>query len=141
MLMQSLKEGVLSAILLLLAASGQSAQTTSSTEDPLLLSSHRPCGSQNQHFCLNGGTCIYPQDTTKPFCICTSGFSGNRCHYDRKVDTMFSQSHIAAEHLISLSCGAALLIFILLFITYCVVRTRCRKSEKQMESAPTEVTV
>ncbi|XP_049618750.1 epigen [Syngnathus scovelli] len=149
MLTQSLKEGVLSALLLLLAVSGQSAQSTrnptrlqkNSTEDPLLLSPQKPCGSQDQKFCLNGGTCIYPQDTSKPFCICTSGFSGNRCHYDREVDTMFSRCHRAVEHLISLSCGAAIVVFILVFIAYCVIRRRYTKSTKQMESAPCEVTV
>ncbi|XP_061623480.1 epigen [Phyllopteryx taeniolatus] len=149
MLAQSLKKGVLSAFLLLLAASGQSAQTTTNPTqlenitiaDPLLMSSHRPCGSQDQQFCLNGGTCVYPQDNTEPFCICKSGFSGNRCHYDGEVNSVFCRSDHFIEHLIAISCVAAIFIFILVFIISCIVRKRCIKSAKQIKSVPCEVTV
>ncbi|XP_061672031.1 epigen-like [Syngnathoides biaculeatus] len=148
MFAQSLKQGVLSAFLLLLAASGHSAETTNmtrlengSSSDPLLLSSHRPCGSRDQHFCLNGGTCVYPQDNTEPFCICAAGFSGNRCHYDGEVDSMFCQTPLIMEHLISIICGTAVVAFVLVFIGFCVVRKRCVKSAKQIESVPSEVTV
>nr|XP_061838114.1 epigen-like [Nerophis lumbriciformis] len=145
--------GVLLAILLLLAARGLSAQQTTadpflsdsspntllekgSMVDPVLLGAHRPCESADRHFCLNGGTCLYPQDHTKPFCICPTGSSGNRCHLQS-----FSRGyHLAVEHLIGVSCGAAFLVFSLSFLVCCVVRRRRTKS-KQIQSKPSDITV
>ncbi|XP_054630170.1 pro-neuregulin-2, membrane-bound isoform-like [Dunckerocampus dactyliophorus] len=159
MIKQSLKMGFLSAILLL-AASELSAQETTTDpalsnsspttrlengnmEDFRLLGSHRPCGGTDQHYCLNGGTCIYPQDNTEPFCICPAGFSRNRCHFDHELETLLSRYryHLAAEHLIAISCAAAILIFSLAFLICCIVRKRCVKSTKLMESNPSEITV
>nr|XP_061803871.1 pro-neuregulin-4, membrane-bound isoform-like [Nerophis lumbriciformis] len=139
MFMQSLKEGILSAIFLLLAASGQSAQTISSTAYPLI-SSQRPCGSQDQHFCFNGGTCFYPQDNNKPFCICTSGFSGNRCH-DVDMDSVFHIPHLVVEQLIAITCGTAIFVFFLVVAIYCIVSKRLKKKAKLITAAPCEVTV
>ncbi|XP_077570354.1 epigen-like [Stigmatopora nigra] len=148
MFTHSLKKGVLSAVFLLLVApSGQSAQTTisftplqsSNTAGPLL-SEERPCGSSDQHFCLNDGTCIYPQDSTKPSCICPSGFSGNRCH-DLDVDSVFYVPHMTVEHLISVTCGAAIFVFFLVISIYCIVLKRFKKKDKKITSATCEVTV
>ncbi|XP_057688955.1 pro-neuregulin-4, membrane-bound isoform-like isoform X2 [Corythoichthys intestinalis] len=147
MFMQSLKEGILSAIFLLLAASGQSAQTirnftpleNGSTAYPLI-SSQRPCGSQDQHFCFNGGTCFYPQDNNKPFCICTSGFSGNRCH-DVDMDSVFHIPHLVVEQLIAITCGTAIFVFFLVVAIYCIVSKRLKKKAKLITAAPCEVTV
>nr|XP_057927745.1 epigen [Doryrhamphus excisus] len=160
MIMQNLHMGILSAILLLMAASRLSAQepTTDPTlsnsslttqlensnmEDPRLLGSHRPCGSTDQHYCLNGGTCIYPQDNTKAFCICPAGFSGNRCQFDRELESLLScyGYRLSTEHLIAISCAAAILVFSLAFLIYCIVRKRCMTSTKLVESSPSEITV
>uniref|UniRef100_A0A3Q3ICS1 EGF-like domain-containing protein n=1 Tax=Monopterus albus TaxID=43700 RepID=A0A3Q3ICS1_MONAL len=116
------------ALLLLLTTAGQSTALTHSpqtTETPLLsnvfmdsalvMHSHRPCRSEHENYCENGGECMYPQDNDKPFCICTSSYSGPRC--------LFFNGHTRSlpeiEQLIGISIGVVMLIFLLAIAIYC----------------------
>lgn len=40
-----------------------------SVEEPQVQRVHRSCESEHANFCQNGGKCIYPQDSEKPFCM------------------------------------------------------------------------
>ncbi|XP_044053898.1 epigen [Siniperca chuatsi] len=156
-----LEKALLSAltVLLLLTTAGQSAvlgdnlQTTaapalsnlplstqlnnSSMEEPQVLRSHRSCGSEHENYCENGGECMYPQDNDKPFCICTSSYSGPRC--------LFFSDHTRTlpelEELIGISFGVVMLFFVLAIIIYCFAYKRCIKSAPLMKSAPSESSV
>nr|XP_020449310.1 epigen-like [Monopterus albus] len=147
------------ALLLLLTTAGQSTALTHSpqtTETPLLsnvllttqlnnssmdsalvMHSHRPCRSEHENYCENGGECMYPQDNDKPFCICTSSYSGPRC--------LFFNGHTRSlpeiEQLIGISIGVVMLIFLLAIAIYCFAHQRCIKSAPLIKSAPSEMFV
>ncbi|XP_036955103.1 epigen [Acanthopagrus latus] len=157
-----LENALLSAVavlLLLLTPPGQSAtlsdelQTTaaptlsgtapttqpnnSSMEEPLVLRSHKPCGSEHANWCENGGTCMFPQDSDKPSCICTSSYTGHRCMFVSDLTHTLPES----EQLIAISCGVAMLISVLAVIIYCCACKRCKKSAPLIKSAPSESSV
>ncbi|XP_023261833.1 epigen [Seriola lalandi dorsalis] len=147
------------AVLLLLTTAGQSAvvtdnlQTTatpllsnaslttelnnSSMDEPLVLRSHRSCGSEHENYCENGGECMYPQDSDKPFCICTSSYSGTRCLFFS--DHTYSLPEL--EQLIGISFGVVMLIIILAIMIYCFAQRRCIKSPPLIKSAPSKTSV
>uniref|UniRef100_A0A3B4WL32 Epithelial mitogen homolog (mouse) n=1 Tax=Seriola lalandi dorsalis TaxID=1841481 RepID=A0A3B4WL32_SERLL len=131
------------AVLLLLTTAGQSAVVTDNlqtTATPLLsnaslttelnnskclqwsllLRSHRSCGSEHENYCENGGECMYPQDSDKPFCICTSSYSGTRCLFFS--DHTYSLPEL--EQLIGISFGVVMLIIILAIMIYCFAQRR-----------------
>ncbi|KAM8760049.1 epigen-like [Acanthopagrus schlegelii] len=118
-----------------------SAPTTqpdnSSMEEPLVLRSHKPCGSEHVNWCENGGTCMFPQDSDKPSCICTSSYTGHRCMFVSDLTHTLPES----EQLIAISCGVAMLISVLAVIIYCCACKRCKKSAPLIKSAPSESSV
>ncbi|XP_041644388.1 epigen [Cheilinus undulatus] len=147
------------AVLLLLTSAGQSAvlsdilQTTetpslpdmtvtteinnSSVEGPRVLRSHRSCGSEHENYCENGGQCMYPQDSDKPFCICTSSYSGTRCLFF--ADNTRTKPEL--EQLIGIIFGVVMLIIALAILFYCFAYKRCVKSAPLIKSAPSESSV
>ncbi|XP_070690531.1 epigen-like [Pempheris klunzingeri] len=147
------------AVMLLLTTAGQSAmltddlQTTAapalsnsssptqlsngSMEEPRVLRSHRSCGSELENYCENGGECMYPQDSDKYFCICTSSYSGERCHFFSDPTRTLPE----IEQLIGISFGIVMLIFAFAFFIYCFAYNRCRKSAQLIKSAPFDSSV
>ncbi|XP_045891913.1 epigen [Micropterus dolomieu] len=108
-----------------------------SMEEPMVLRSHRSCGSEHVNYCENGGECMYPQDNDQPFCICKSSYSGHRCLF-------FSErSHTLPEleQLIGIIFGVVILFFVLAIIIYCFASKRCKKSVPLIKSAPSELSV
>ncbi|XP_073321622.1 epigen [Pagrus major] len=106
-------------------------------EEPLVLRSHRSCGSEYANWCENGGTCMFPQDSDKPSCICTSSYGGNRCMFF--TDHTYSLPEV--EQLIAIIFGVAMLISVLIIIIYCCAYKRCKKSAQLIKSAPSESSV
>ncbi|KAA8592628.1 epigen isoform X2 [Etheostoma spectabile] len=141
------------AALLLLTAAGQSAilphelQTTappallnsslltqrnSSMGKPRVLGLHRPCRSEDETYCENGGECMYPQDSDKPSCTCTSSYSGPRClFFNDRTHTLPE-----LEQLIAIIFGVAMLIIVLAVIIFCLACNRCIKSAPPVKAAP-----
>ncbi|XP_040012041.1 epigen [Xiphias gladius] len=109
----------------------------SSAEEPRVLHLHRSCGSEHEKYCENGGECMYPQDSDKPFCICTSSYSGPRCLFINEP----TRSRPELEQLIGISFGVVMLIFTLAIIIYCFAYKRCIKSAPLIKSAPSETSV
>ncbi|XP_008286353.1 epigen [Stegastes partitus] len=153
-----LERGLL-AVMLLLTTAGQCAvltnslQTTttpppsdsplttqlsnSTMEEPRVLHLHTPCGDGYESFCGNGGTCIFPQDSKKPSCICTSSYSGQRCMFFTEPMRTLPE----LEQLIGISFGVIMLVVLLGVLLYCCVRKRCMKSAPLIKSAPSEISV
>ncbi|XP_034728664.1 epigen isoform X1 [Etheostoma cragini] len=142
------------AALLLLTAAGQSAilpdelQTTatpallnsslltqlniSSMGKPRLLGLHRACRSEHEKYCENGGECMYPQDSDKPSCICTSSYTGPRClFFNDRTHTLPE-----LEQLIAIIFGVAMLIIVLAIIIFCLAYNRCIKLAPLIKAAP-----
>ncbi|KAK2837890.1 hypothetical protein Q5P01_015102 [Channa striata] len=109
----------------------------SSREEPLVLRLHRPCRSEHENFCENGGKCMYPQDSDRPSCICTSSYSGPRCLFLLEP----AQSGPELEKLIGISLGVAILVIGIAVIIYCFAWRRCMKSAPLIKSAPSEISV
>ncbi|XP_068166702.1 epigen-like [Antennarius striatus] len=147
-------ENLLSAVLLLTAAGlsptlADNLQTTAAPEShfntsqtvsrnvekPVVLRSHTTCGSEHANYCENGGQCMYPQDSDKPFCICTSSYSGARCHFFSISET---RSPAELEKLIAIGFGVVMFLFFLAFMIYCFANKRCTKSTLLIKSAPSE---
>ncbi|KAG7221379.1 hypothetical protein INR49_017255 [Caranx melampygus] len=139
------------AVLVLLTTVGQSAvisdnlQTTetpsptaeadnATMEGPRVLRSHRSCGSEHENYCENGGECMYPQDSDKPFCICTSSYSGTRCHFFSDHTRTLPE----LEQLIGIIFGVFMLIFFFAIMIYCFARKKCLKSPPLIKYAPSE---
>ncbi|XP_034397597.1 epigen [Cyclopterus lumpus] len=147
------------AALLLLTTTGQSAMSTNSLptaatpalsapslttqlgngsmEEPQVLPSHRSCRSEHEHFCDNGGECMYPQDSDEPACICKSSYSGRRCLFLN--DRAYTLPEL--EQLIGITFGVAVLIIVLAFISYCLAYRRCIKSAPFKKLALSESSV
>ncbi|XP_047448236.1 epigen-like [Mugil cephalus] len=142
------------AVLLLLATVGQSAEVTTelqatatppptvspmnnTTEQPRVLHLHKPCGSEHETFCANGGTCVYPQDNEKPFCICTSSFVGPRCMLTSEQTMVLPEF----EKMIAVILAVVMLLLILAIVIYCLAYRRCVKSAPLIKSAPSEISV
>ncbi|XP_070760561.1 epigen-like [Enoplosus armatus] len=121
-----------------LSNSSLTTQLSNSTmEEPRVLRSHSSCGSEHENYCENGGECMYPQDNDQPFCICTSRYSGLRCHFF--IDP--SRTLPELEQLIAISFGVLMLFFVLAIIIYCFVYKKCIKSTPLIKSAPSESSV
>ncbi|XP_037339478.2 epigen [Pungitius pungitius] len=137
------------AALLLLTTTGQSAMqttgspdpltsrlttqlTNSSTEEPRVLLSYRPCRTEHLDFCKNGGKCMYHQDIEKPLCNCPSSYSGERCMF------IEGRTYTAPEweQLIGIGFGVAVLILVLAFIIYCLASKRCIKFAPFKQTSP-----
>ncbi|KAG7489840.1 epigen-like [Solea senegalensis] len=145
------------AVLLLLTTTGQSAtvtdnlQTTASpltslttqlnnsdTEEPQVLSIHRSCEDEHEGYCENGGQCMYPQDSEKPSCICTSSYHGPRCLFLIEP----TQSRPELEKVIGITFGVLMLILILAIVMYCFAYRKCIKSSAPLiKAAPSETSV
>ncbi|XP_020499572.3 epigen [Labrus bergylta] len=108
-----------------------------SMEEPRVLHSHKPCGSEDENYCENGGKCMFPQDSEKPFCICTSSYSGPRCLFF--LDN--SRSLADLEGLMGIIFGVLMLIIFLAILFYCFAYKRCIKSAPLIKSAPSESSV
>ncbi|RVE67976.1 hypothetical protein OJAV_G00087060 [Oryzias javanicus] len=104
----------------------------SSSVEPKVSSSHRPCDSKDETFCGNGGQCIYPQDSQKPACICKASFQGPRCMYPHDA---VGHSAPELEKVIAIVCGVTMIIFTLMLVVYCCVRKSCTKSTPLLKSA------
>ncbi|XP_024131681.1 protransforming growth factor alpha [Oryzias melastigma] len=112
--------------------SSLSPQTeNSSSVEPEVSISHRPCHSKDEGFCGNGGQCIYPQDSQRPACICKASFAGQRCMYPIGSG---GRSEPELEKVIAIVCGVAMIIFTLMLVVYCCVRKRCTKSTPLLKS-------
>ncbi|KAM9859035.1 epigen [Aulostomus maculatus] len=151
-----LKMGISFLILLLLATSGQSAQTTtppavpdssptallndSSVEEPVVLRLHSSCRSEHENYCGNGGQCMYPQDSEKPSCICPPSFNGPRCLFVIEITGVVSEAPLAAEQLITIIFGVLIVLFILAVMGCCIFK-RCKKSTQLKKSEPCEMSV
>ncbi|XP_029686081.1 epigen-like [Takifugu rubripes] len=116
------------------APGGSNATLTGnySVEGAKVVHPYAPCGSDYAHYCGNGGQCIFPQDTDKPSCICTSSFKGERC--------LFFSDHSRAlpelEQLVAISVGLAMVVVTLVVVVCCVLRKRCVKSALLVKLAP-----
>ncbi|KAM7018337.1 epigen-like [Tautogolabrus adspersus] len=122
------------------ALSNSSLTTTinnSSMEEPRVLRSHKSCGSEHENYCENGGECMFPQDSEKPFCICTSSYSGPRCLFF--LDN--SRSVVDLEGLVGFIFGVLMLITVLAILFFCFAYKRCIKSAPLIKSAPSESSV
>ncbi|XP_033946965.1 epigen [Pseudochaenichthys georgianus] len=110
---------------------------SSMEKPPVSHSSQRPCQSQDENYCANGGVCMLPQDSDKPSCICKFSYTGQRCLF------VISPSHTLPEleKVIAISFGAILIIFVLAIIFCCFAHKRCRKSAPLLKSAPSESSV
>ncbi|XP_069563990.1 epigen [Brachyistius frenatus] len=142
------------AVQLLLTTAGQSAAVTSETtplsnasldttqlgnggeEEPRVLHSHRSCGGEHDDYCGNDGKCMYPQDSDKPFCICTSSYGGPRCLL---IQPALSLPEV--ERVIGITAGVFMLILLLAIITYCCACKRGTKSAPLIKSAPSATSV
>ncbi|XP_029296628.1 epigen isoform X2 [Cottoperca gobio] len=111
--------------------------SNSSMEKPRVLHSHGPCSSEHETYCENGGECMYPQDSDKPSCICTSSYIGPRCLFFNDRTRTLPE----LEQLIAISFGVAMLIFVLAIVIYCFVNKMCKKSTPLIKSAPSESSV
>ncbi|KAM7415856.1 hypothetical protein PAMA_018088 [Pampus argenteus] len=148
-----LEKAILAAVaVLLFSTAGQCAQLTtpalansflntqlndSSDEEPRVLRLHRSCTSEHDNYCSNGGKCMYPQDSDKPSCICTSSYSGPRCMFYSEP----SRSLPELEQLIAIGFGVAIIIIILAIILYCFAYKRCIKSASLIKPTPSETSV
>ncbi|CAN9512991.1 unnamed protein product [Ophioblennius macclurei] len=108
----------------------------SSLDGPKVQRSHISCGSAHDSFCANGGKCIYPQDSEKPFCICTSSYGGARC-----MLFMDSARSMPEGDVIGIAVGILMLVGILAITIYCCVSRRCAKSTPLIKPAPSETSV
>ncbi|XP_010788821.1 epigen [Notothenia coriiceps] len=109
----------------------------SSMEKPPVSHSQRPCQSQDENYCANGGECMLPQDSDKPACICKFSYSGPRCLFLTSPTYTLPE----LEKVIGVSFGAILIIFVLAIIFYCFARKRCRKSAPLLKSAASQSSV
>ncbi|XP_028270277.1 epigen [Parambassis ranga] len=139
------------AVLLLLTQTGQSVLLTtaapnatlttqlsnSSVAEPQVQRVHRSCESEHENFCQNGGKCIYPQDSEKPFCICAASYSGQRCMFF----TESTRTQPEWEELIGISFGVIMVIILLAILIYCCAYKRCKKSAPLIKSVPSETSV
>ncbi|CAJ1069239.1 epigen [Xyrichtys novacula] len=111
--------------------------SNSTMEGPRVLRLHRSCGDEHANFCENGGECMFPQDSDKPFCICPSTHSGTRCLFFSDN----SRSLPELEQLIGISFGVLMLLIVLGIIFYFCAYKRCIKSAPLIKSAPSETSV
>ncbi|XP_042278114.1 epigen-like [Thunnus maccoyii] len=111
--------------------------SNSSVEGPRVLRTHRSCGSEHENYCENDGKCMYPQDSDKPFCICTSLYSGTRCMFYNQA----SRKPLELEQLIGITFGVVIVVIILAIIICCFVNKRCVKSAPLMKSVPSQMSV
>lgn len=96
-----------------------------------------PCGEENKNFCLNGGKCIYPQDSNKPSCICSTLHDGIRC----ENPIGFTYKPLGAEKVIAIIFGLIMVFIILGLAVCCFVRKRCVKSAPLIKAAASETSV
>ncbi|KAK7934394.1 hypothetical protein WMY93_005290 [Mugilogobius chulae] len=94
--------------------------------------SHRSCGSDNMHFCANGGRCIYYQNTDEPSCHCQFPYEGDRC----LSISSHSYKESESEQLIGIIIGVFMVIFALAIIVYCCCVKRCVNSAPLKISSP-----
>ncbi|KAM9391975.1 epigen-like [Pholidichthys leucotaenia] len=113
--------------------------SNSSVELPKVLRSHRPCGSEHDTYCSNGGMCMFPQDSDKPSCICKAFYSGRRCMI--YADDTGSSTSPQLEKLIGIIIGVLMVIVVLAVLFYCFAYKRCIKSAPLIKSAPSESSV
>ncbi|XP_037632949.1 epigen [Sebastes umbrosus] len=119
----------------LLNSSVTTQLNNSSMEEPrVLLSQQKPCRSEHENYCANGGTCMYPQDNDKPFCICTSMYAGERCLFIVAPTSHGPQ----IEFLIAFWFGVAMLFIFLVMIFSCCAYKIFKKSAKLIKSAPSQ---
>ncbi|XP_056889035.1 epigen-like [Takifugu flavidus] len=118
------------------APGGSNATLTGnySVEGAKVVHPYTPCGSDYAHYCGNGGQCIFPQDTDKPSCICTSSFKGKRCLL--AVFSDHSRALPELEQLVAICIGLAMVVVTLVVVACCVLRKRCMKSALLVKLAP-----
>ncbi|XP_054895407.1 epigen [Poeciliopsis prolifica] len=118
--------------------SSLTVQTVNSTMNQSKIHlSVRPCGDENEKFCLNNGTCIYPQDTRRPSCICMPSHSGPRC----EIFTDFTYQPSTVDKVIPIFFGCVMIAIILGLVFCCVIKRRCIKSAPLIKAAASETSV
>ncbi|CAI5649670.1 epigen [Oreochromis aureus] len=146
-------------VLLLLAAAGHSAvvndnlQTkatplsnsslttqfsNSGMELPQVLPLHKPCRSEHASYCVNGGKCMYPQDSDKPSCICAPSYSGPRCML---AEPTRGVTMLDVEQVIGIVLGVFILIIFLGIAFYLFVYKRCTESTVPIKYVPAKTSV
>jgi hypothetical protein len=93
-----------------------------------------------QDLCHNGGTC-YLNINDQPFCVCTSGFSGEQCDFIAKqVDTSQSSASSNIALIVGLSVGGAILLLVVGgLIFYCFIYPRMRGRPMKYERAASDI--
>ncbi|XP_014856243.1 PREDICTED: epigen-like [Poecilia mexicana] len=120
--------------------SSLTAQTVNSTTDHSKVQhSVRPCGAENQKYCLNDGKCIYPQDSLKPSCICMPSHSGPRCEIF--IVTGLTYQPLTMDKIIPIFFGCVMISIILGLVVCCFIKRRCIKSAPLIKAAASETSV
>ncbi|XP_014911653.1 epigen-like [Poecilia latipinna] len=120
--------------------SSLTAQTVNSTTDQSKVQhSVRPCGAENQKYCLNDGKCIYPQDSLKPSCICMPSHSGPRCEIFIFTDLTYRP--LTMDKIIPIFFGCVMISIILGLVVCCFIKRRCIKSAPLIKAAASETSV
>uniref|UniRef100_A0A8C5H1B0 Epigen-like n=1 Tax=Gouania willdenowi TaxID=441366 RepID=A0A8C5H1B0_GOUWI len=115
-------------------------QTSDNTTGQLrTLHSNRSCREEHKYFCANGAICRYPQDSEKPFCICTSLYQGLRCMVP--VIPHSSRTLPESQQVIAISIGIIIFLILLAIGIYICVSKKCVKSSPLIKSAPSETSV
>ncbi|MEQ2207015.1 hypothetical protein XENOCAPTIV_005984 [Xenoophorus captivus] len=109
----------------------------SSIGQPKVLLLVRPCGGENAQYCLNDGKCMHPQDSNRPFCICTPSHSGPRCQIF--TDLIYIPSGV--EKVIAIIFGVIMVLIVLALTICCFVKRRCVKSAPLIKAAASDTSV
>ncbi|KAM9743517.1 uncharacterized protein ACNS7B_010997 isoform 1-T1 [Menidia menidia] len=111
--------------------------TTANMEDPLVKRLHTPCATEYSAYCGNGGTCMIPQDSNKPSCICAPSHGGPRCLDFSEVTYSLPEM----EEVIAITFGVIMVILILAVVISCCAYKRCVKSAPLIKSSSSETSV
>ncbi|KAM4745180.1 epigen-like [Anableps anableps] len=96
-----------------------------------------PCGEKNEEYCLNGGKCMYPQDSEQPSCVCKSSHSGPRC----EIFTDLTYRPLSADKVIAIIFGLIMVFIVLALAICCFVKRRCVTSAPLIKAGVSETSV
>ncbi|XP_012721113.2 pro-epidermal growth factor [Fundulus heteroclitus] len=100
----------------------------------------RPCGDENDKYCLHGGTCVLPQDSNQTSCHCKPSYSGQRCEILVDLANNFYQP-FGAENVIGIICGVIMVLIVLGLAICCFVKRRRVKSAPLIKTTGSENSV
>ncbi|NP_001273209.1 uncharacterized protein LOC102232343 precursor [Xiphophorus maculatus] len=133
-----LSDGTLTTVSPSFLNSSLTVQTVNSTTDQSKVQlSVRPCGDENEKYCLNDGKCIYPQDSRRPSCICMPSHSGPRC----EIFTDLTYRPLTVDKVIPIFFGCVMIFIILGLVFCCIIKKRCIKSAPLIKAAESETSV